>query len=181
MTDDKILAPDGTPAEAPKQLIEVDAQGDPIRQGTLMLEKESYERVIEGLRMISDSCAHLIKHEPESADVWRGYLVRFDKARLICVQYARLGLTMKEKETGEVRGDPLPWKECRQRFLDGVIQAAGGCRQLATCHRGDMWWTRMADVLDEMARKLRGHQALAKRKALAARMSLILPEHLTRQ
>jgi len=177
---EEILAPDGTPATEPEKKIEIDAHGDPVRQGTLMVEKESYERVIEGLKMISDACAHLIKHEPESADTWRGYLTRFDKARRICVQYAGLGLVMKEHETGEVRGDPIPWRDCRKRFLDGVVQAAGGCRQLATCHRGDMWWTRMGDMLDDMARKLRGHQALSKRKALNAKLSLFLPDNYSR-
>jgi len=177
---EKILAPDGTPAPEAEQKIEVDAHGDPVRQGTLMLEKESYERVIEGLRMVSDACAHLIKHEPESIKTWRAYMTRFDKARLICVKYAGLGLSMKEHETGEVRGEPRPWKECRKRFLDGVVQAAGGCRQLATCHRGDLWWTTMANTLDEMARKLRGHQALSKRKALNAKLSLLLPDNYSR-
>ena len=145
-----------------------------------MIEKESYERVIEGLKIISDACAHLIKHEPDDAEIWRAYLIRFDQARRICVQYAGLGLAMKENETAEVRGDPIPWKECRKRFLDGVVQAAGGCRQLATCHRGDLWWTHMADTLDDMARKLRGHQALAKRKALNAKLSLIMPDNFSR-
>lgn len=171
----EILDPDGAPAAEPEQRIETDANGDPVRQGTLMLEKESYERVIEGLKMISDACAHLIKHEPENGEVWRGYQTRFDQARLICVQHAKLGLTMREQETGEVRGDPIPWRQCRQRFLDGVTQAAGGCRQLATCHRGDIWWTQMAETLDGMARKLRGARDRAAQFAPGRKPGLILP------
>lgn len=172
---DPILAPDGTPAPEPEQKIELDANGDPVRQGSLMDERQSYSRVIEGLRMISDACAHLIKHEPDNAMVWRGYMVRFDKARLICVQHAGLGLTMKEKETGEVRGDPLPWKQCRQRFLEGVVQAAGGCRQLATCFRADLWWSQMATTLEGMADKLRSFRDKANKAAMAKKMGLILP------
>jgi hypothetical protein len=38
----------------------------------------------------------------------------------------------------------------------------------------------MANTLDEMARKLRGHQALSKRKALNARLSLLLPDNYSR-
>ena len=173
---DQILGPDGSPAPEPEQKIEVDANGDPVRQGTLMLEKESYERVIEGLRMVSDACAHLIKHEPENAEHWRGHLTRFDKARRICVQYAGLGLTMQENETGEARGEPMPWRKCRDRFLDGVVQAAGGCRQLATCHRGDLWWTRMAETLDALAMKLRAHRRAANR----LQPGLILPGTLSK-
>jgi hypothetical protein len=172
---DEILGPDGLPAAAPEQLIETDAHGDPVRQGTLMLEKESYERVIEGLRMVSDACAHLIRHEPLKADYWRGFMTRMDQARRICVQHAGLGLVMKENETPELRGEPLPWRKCRQRFLDGVTQAAGGCRQLATCHRGDLWWTNMANSLDEMARKLNALRRQAVKTAVRQAPALILP------
>lgn len=160
------------PLPPPEQFIETDTNGDPIRQGSLMNERQSYERVIEGLKIASDACAHLIAHEPINAIQWREYLTRFDKARLICVQHAGLGLSMKEKETGEVRGDPLPWRKCRARFLEGIEQAAGGCRQLATCHRGDLWWTQMAETLEQMARKI---QAARQQAVKAARRSLILP------
>jgi hypothetical protein len=180
MTDEAILGPDGLPAAPPEQLIETDANGDPIRQGTLMIERESYERVIEGLRMISDACAHLIRHEPLQAEHWRGFLTRFDKARLICVQHAGLGLTMCEKETQDVRGEPLPWKKCRQRFLEGVEQAAGGCRQLATCHRGDLWWSTVAGTLEDMARKLHAMRRAAVRKAVQQAPALILPPGYSR-
>ena len=170
-----ILGPDGLPAAAPEKFIETDANGDPVRQGTLMIERESYERVIEGLRMISDSCAHLIRHEPLQAEQWRKYMTRFDQARRICVQVAGLGLAMKEKETADIRGEPLPWKLCRKRFLEGVEQAAGGCRQLATCHRGDLWWSQMASTLDDMARKLHALRRAAVKKAVRQAPALILP------
>jgi hypothetical protein len=180
MTDEIILDPDGKPAAPPEQLIETDANGDPIRQGSLMTEHMSYERVIEGLKMVSDACAHLIRHEPLKAEYWRGFMTRMDQSRRICVQYAGLGLAMKEKETAELRGEPLPWKLCRQRFLDGVAQAAGGCRQLATCHRGDLWWTRMADTLDDMARKLNAARRMAVKQAVRQAPALILPPGYTR-
>jgi hypothetical protein len=177
MTDPKITAPDGSPAEPPKHTV-LDANGDPVRQGSLMNERQSYERVIEGLKITSDACAHLIQHEPENAEHWRGHMTRMDKARRICVQYAGLGLAMKEKETEARRGKVMPWRKCRDRFLEGIVQAAGGCRQLATCHRADLWWTQMAETLEEMARKLRAYQKLAHRKAM--RQALILPEHFTK-
>jgi len=165
-----ILDPNGNPAPEPERKIELDANGDPIRQGSLMIERQSYERVIDGLRITAEACAHLMKHEPENAIQWRGYMVRFDKARKICVQHAGLGLVMKEKETSEVRGEPLPWRQCRDRFLEGVVQASGGARQLATCFRGDLWWSQMAESLEAMARKLRSFKNKAQGKP-----SLILP------
>lgn len=177
---DEILGPDGLPAAAPEQLIETDANGDLIRHGTLMLERESYERVIEGLKMISDACAHLIRHEPLKADYWRNFMTRMDQARRICVQYAGLGLVLKENETAELRGEPLPWRRCRQRFLEGVEQAAGGCRQLATCHRGDLWWSQMGATLDDLARKLHTMRRAAVKKAVTQAPALILPPGYTR-
>lgn len=176
----EILGPDGLPAAAPEQLIETDANGDPVRQGTLMGERESYERVIEGLKMVSDACAHLIRHEPLRCEYWRGFMTRMDQARRICVQYAGLGLVLRETETQELRGDPLPWRKCRQRFLDGVTQAAGGCRQLATCHRGDLWWSQMADTLDDLARKLNAMRRAAVKQAVCQAPALILPPGYTR-
>lgn len=173
------------PEQEPQQRIDLDANGDPVRQGSLMNERQSYERVIEGLKMISDACAHLIKHEPGNAGQWRGYLTRFDQARRICVQHAGLALTMKEKQTDDVRGDPMAWRKARERFLEGVEQAAGGCRQLATCHRGDLWWSQMAETLDSMARKLRNYRAMAQKQRLTRQIDavvgnnkLILPSSL---
>lgn len=181
MTDDVILGPDGKPAAPPERLIETDSNGDPIRQGSLMDERQSMERVIEGLKMITDACAHLIRHEPLQAEQWRAFMTRFDQARRICVQQAGLGLVLKEKATEEVRGDPLPWKQCRKRFLDGVVQAAGGCHQLATCHRGDLWWSTMALTLDDMARKLNKMRRAAVQKAVRpVPRELILPAGFTR-
>jgi len=181
MSDDIILGPDGKPAPEPEQRIALDANGDPVRQGSLMDERQSYERVIDGLKMITDACAHLIRHEPLQAAQWRAFMVRFDKARRICVQHAGLGLAMKERQTEDVRGDPLPWKRCRQRFLEGVVQAAGGCRQLATCHRGDLWWSTMAMTLDDMARKLNQARRAAVHNAVrGVPRELILPEGFTR-
>jgi hypothetical protein len=171
---------DDIPAAAPEQLIETDANGDPIRQGSLMSERMSYERVIEGLKMTSDACAHLIRHEPLKADYWRGFMTKMDQARRICVQYAGLSLVLKEHETPELRGEPLPWKKCRQRFLEGVEQAAGGCRQIATCHRGDLWWSTMASTLDDLARKLHAMRRAAVKKAVQQAPALILPPGYTR-
>jgi hypothetical protein len=179
MTDELHPTIDGKPLDGEDKVrpegIEVDANGDPVRQGTLMLERESYERVIEGLKMVSDACAHLIRHEPLQAEHWRKFMVRFDQARRIAVQHAGLGLVLKENETQEVRGEPLPWRQCRQRFLDGVTQAAGGCRQLATCHRGDLWFSTMAGTLEDMARKLNAMRRIAARKAVREAPALILP------
>lgn len=157
MTDELAPTIDGKPldAEDPNKGIQVDSNGDPVRQGTLMLEKESYERIIEGLKISSDAAAHLVKQEPEAAPQWRLMARNLDAARKICVQHAGIGLTMKEKDTSAVRGEAMAWKMARDRFREGLIQAAGGCRQLATCFRADFWWSGMATNLENIERKVR--------------------------
>lgn len=171
------LAPaiDGKPSTEvdPNKGIQLDAHGDPIRQGTLMIEKESYERVIEGLKIAADASRHLVKSESANAGQWRGLAVRLDQARKICVQHAGLGLVMKEKETADVRGDPMNWRWARDRFRYGITQATGGCKQMATCHRSDFWWSKMATSLEDLKLKLRPKtaQQLTNRN----RPKLILP------
>ena len=137
----------------PNRGIELDRHGDPVRQGTLLTEKESYERVIEGLKMASDAAVHLAKAEPVYFDKWRGVASKLDQARRICVQHAGLGLTMKEKVTSDVTGDPMPWRRARDRFRDGLVQASGGLRQLATCFRGELKWSKMAQSLEDLESK----------------------------
>ena len=156
MTDGPILL-DGKPVpEKPKaEGIQVDANGDPILQGTKMQERDSLDRVIEGLKIASDAAAHLVKSEPGNTVQWRGLAKKLDQARRICVQYAGVGLVLKEKETQEVRGEPMNWRWARDRFRYGIEQASGGCKQMATCHRGDLWWSRMGNELEMIEIKLR--------------------------
>ena len=154
----------------PNRGIELDRHGDPVRQGSLMDERQSYERVIEGLKMASDAAVHLVKLEPIYADKWRAIASKLDQARRICVQHAGLGLTMKEKQTADVTGDPMPWRRARDRFKDGLVQASGGLRQLATCFRGELKWSRMAQSLEDLEGKFRRVRA---REPVAPR--LILP------
>ena len=174
MTDGPILL-DGKPIpEKPKaEGIQVDANGDPVLQGTRMIEKESYERVIDGLRIAAEAAAHLVKSEPGNSTQWRGLSKKLDQARRICVQQAGLGLLIKEKQTSEVTGDPTSWRAARDRFRYGITQAAGGCKQMAVSFRMDMWWSRMGNELEMIELKLRpkSPQQLAARN----RPKLIMP------
>ena len=167
MTDSPPLAP-------PTQFIETDAHGDPIRQGTLMNERQSYERVIEGLKIASDAAAHLVKSEPANNVQWRALSIKLDQARRICVQHAKLGDVQREKQTQEVRGDPMNWRWGRDRFRYGLGQASGGCLQLATCHRGDFWWSQMSRQLEGILDKLKP-KSMQQIHQQAARRKLILP------
>ena len=150
LSDKPLTLPDGSPVpeKAAPQGIELDRHGDPVRQGSAMDERQSMERVIEGLKIASDAAAHLVITDGQNLLLWRGLSKKLDQARRACVQQAGLGLAMKEKQTAQVRGEPMGWRKGRERFREGLLQAAGGMRQIAVCHRGDFWWSKMATEIE---------------------------------
>ena len=175
MSDEQqLINPDKPIVDDPAKGIERGADGDPVRQGSLMIERQSYERVIEGLNIASDAAMHMLKQDPENGRQWRFLAGNLDKVRRACVQQAGLGLTMREKETAEVRGDPMRWKLARQRFREGLIQAAGGMRQLATCFRGDLWWSTCATEIEKLELNIRTPKRTPMLPGLG-RSGLILP------
>lgn len=169
MTDDTKPPVPGTP-EA-NDLVVRGTDGDPLPVGTRMIERESYERVIEGLKMTADACMHLAKQEPKDAATWKALGAMFDGLRRKAWALAKLESTLQQ-ETREMRGEPYGWREARDRFLQGLQQAVGGMRQLATCWRGDFMWSVMAQELD---RREKGFRDLLYGREAAAPSPLILP------
>jgi len=135
----------------------LDANGDPVRQGSLMVERQSYERVIDGLKIAAGAYMHLAARGATRADVdnCRGLALRLDQCRRICMQHAGIEDPGRASPSAEVRGEALSYKEARGRLLDGLTQAAGGARQLATCFRGDLLWSRVASDLERLERSIR--------------------------
>lgn len=166
--------PDRDPAVDPNA-ISLGADGDPLAHptGTRMIEKESYERVIEGLKMSADACMHLAKQEPRDGDKWKSIGQLMDTLRLEAAKLAGLDIAMRQLETQGARGNPYAWKHARKRFLDGLKQATGGMRQLATCFRGDFRWSMMAQQLEMREKKFRA--LLLGKEPAPARSGLILP------
>lgn len=158
------------------------ADGDPLPHpsGTRMIEKESYERVIEGLKMSSDACMHLAKQEQRDGQTWKDIGQLLDRMRLEACKLAGLDLTMKQTFTEGARGNPYAWKRARQRFLDGLKQASGGMRQLATCFRGDFRWSLLAQELERREATFRA-LLIGRAHAAPAPRGLILPAHYVRQ
>jgi hypothetical protein len=139
--------------------------GDPLPdpRGTLMIEKESYERVIEGLKMAAEACMHLACHTKKNHVAWKTTGEIFDRMRLTACDLAGIELTMRQRRTTEVRGDPYQWRKARDRFLEGLEQTIGGMRQLASCFRADYRWALMAQHLErrkaEYRARLYDHEA----------------------
>jgi hypothetical protein len=165
--------------EAPKaeenNLVVRGTDGDPLPHptGTRMIEKESYERVIEGLKMSADACMHLAKQEPQSGQIWKDVGLLLDRMRLEACKLAGLVPAGSQSETAGARGNPYAWKRARQRFLDGLRQATGGMRQLATCFRGDFRWSMMAQQLERREAVFRA--LLVGRPVNPSEAKLILP------
>lgn len=176
--------------------------GDPISTGTRMIERESYERVVEGLKIASDAALHLARNEDHSAHVWSiaGVQAKQDAAkrdaetwRSIC---ALLDTVRKEAVTlakidqpGALNPTPplsgsasMTWRQARDRFVDGIAQATGGMRQLATCFRGDLHWSLMAGELERrqaMFEAVLYGRTIRPRPRIAPR-PLILPGNMAR-
>jgi len=178
MSDDApipILNEDGTP-DTSNDLVNLGQDGDPLAldKAVKMRERESYERIVEGLKIAADAAAHLKRSESEHAGMWDAQRRNLDQARRAAVQYAGIDDPVRQSETADPRGSAhMGWKEARERFREGLKQASGGMRQLATCFRGDVFWSLLAQQLEALEQKvMRRSNALATRKAVP----LLLPD-----
>jgi len=150
---------DGTPipgTPAANDLVKVGRDGDPLPddRSVAMTERESYERVIEGLKIAADAAAHLWKRTQGAEKLnWMAVASYLDQVRRAATQQAGLEDTIKLSPTERMRGEPMLWAEARNRFRYGCTQAAGGMRQMATCHRANIAFSKGAHELEEMARK----------------------------
>lgn len=167
----------------PNNLVVRGSDGDPLPHpnAVRMVEIESYERVIEGLKASADACMHLAKNEPRDCETWKAVGLLLDKVRLEATKLSG-GLTLRQNQTApEVRGEPLGWRHARRRFLDGLKQATGGMRQLAVCFRSDVRWAMMASELERRQRAFEDLLRPEHRLFGRGPRRLILPAHYTRQ
>lgn len=138
------------PLPAGKVLL--DANGDPVGEGVKMLERESYERLIEGLKIMADSAAHLTRTEPEHSNEWALSMGVCDALRKMAMAHARID-TSGFKET-ELPSLPMAWANARTRFRDGCNQAHGGARQMAVCFRMDVSFSALARQIEQHGMKM---------------------------
>lgn len=160
----------------PASPIAVDAQGDPARQGSLMNEAQSYERVVDGLMIMAEAAAHMAQRDVNTREKLLKVAATLDVVRVTAVLRARIADKMRQRETNMTPNPPMAWTVARKRFRDGARQAAGGFRQLATCHRGEILWTTMAIEVERLA-----HNVIRPAIARPDPPRLILPDHVTRQ
>jgi hypothetical protein len=144
---------DGSPDDdAQNNLIVRDEHGDPLPdpKAVVMRERDSYERVVEGLAIAADRAKHCGRGEPRRFAMWNALADKLDKVRKVAVEMA--GLSDKPVlQSGEVRGEAIDWLTAKRQFSDGLKQAAGGARQIAIVHRGDAMWLKIARQIDQLA------------------------------
>ena len=154
------------------------ADGDPLPddKSVKMLERESYERVIEGLKMAAEGASRCARMEKEHVEYWQGFVRRLDMARKICIKEAGIGDVIKFNETpSSWGGEAGNWTDTRMQFREGIKQASGGARQMATCHRGNLFWSTMASKLEMIVESINRATALTVRRA-QAQNSLWVPD-----
>jgi len=120
------------------------------KRGTLMMERESYERVIEGLKMASDGAQHLAQSRQDTG--WARRAQSFDNVRKALAKLGGMGtegvdaMPSQEKFNAAHMGVHAAY----DRVYRGLDMAAKGARQVAACHRGDLRWSRVANTLDAL-------------------------------
>lgn len=113
--------------------------------GTAMTERESFERIVEGLKSAADGARHLaFLFEDDRID----YLAEnFDRMRKLCVETAGAYSPAAVEPTQIVRQSNILSTVALDRLLSGLRQAEGAAFQMATGHRGDAAWSKFAEAM----------------------------------
>lgn len=121
-------------------------------RGTVMLEKESYERIIEGMKVASDGARHMARYaNPEH---WNKYADFLDQVRRAMVQLA--GFDRPEDARVSLQlfgGEGISRTEAMSRIRTGLDGAAAGARQIAQAQRMDLRWQLRANHIDNLRHK----------------------------
>lgn len=134
-------------------------------RGSVMFEYESYERVVEGLKLASDGMRNMARFR--DADLWNALAEFHDSLRKAIVQLAGLDRGADAKETiTQWGGGGISRTEAMTRITKGLKDAAAGANQIAQVQRKDPRWLRYANQFDSMRDK-------AQRLALAGSPLLV--------
>ena len=138
--------------------------GDFEAHGIRMLEKDSCEITVEGLREAAEGAAHLVVLRDDKA--WSMVVEILDKVRYAVVIDGGLGAVLRQNPTKPVEGalaGHAAW--AYENVFNGLLKAERGARQIATCHRGDLKWSQHAQLLEGLREKC---SHLARRRMWAA-------------
>lgn len=130
------------------------------KRGTVMAELESWERVIDGLKMASDGARHMARYG--KSDECNRFAAYLDQLRRAVIRDG--GFDRPSDATASVvqfGGEGIPLPEACRRVVEGLKMAAAGADQIAQCQRLDMRWVlyaqkfrTLADVESKLARQI---------------------------
>ena len=121
------------------------------KRGTLMVEFESYERIIEGLKKAADGARNMARWK--HPDLWNGLAEFLDKLRRCVARDGGYNRAQDSKDTVQVFGGDMTWTDANSRILTGLKDAAAGARQIAQAQRMDLSWLRYANQFEKMRDK----------------------------
>lgn len=122
------------------------------KRGSLMTEFESYERVVEGLKLASDGARHMARHRPP--DPWNKLAMFLDSLRKAIMQESGFNRLQDAKTSHEAwSGAPLSVTQAHSRLMDGLKGAAAGAKQISLCQRMDLKWTLYAERFELMKKQ----------------------------
>ena len=125
-------------------------------RGSIMREFESYERIVEGLKLASDGARNMVQfaRDQDKKDAWNKSASFFDQIRRAIVQdsgYNRLVDTQDSKQV--FGGEGMTWSTANSRILTGLKDAEAGASQIALGQRLDLRWTRYSNLLRSLRDK----------------------------
>ena len=123
------------------------AVSEPIEQGdhrgSVMRELESWERIVDGMKMAADGARHVARHR--SPDMWNKLALFLDTLRKAVITDGGFDRPEDAKETSaQWGGEGLSFTLAHRRLMDGLKMAAAGAEQIAQCQRMDLRWMRYA-------------------------------------
>jgi hypothetical protein len=138
--------PDLDPEFTPVENIERDHRGSIMREG------ESYERVVEGLKLASDGARNMARfREP---DLWNPLAQYFDVLRRAIVQLAGLDRGTDARESQAAwGGSDVTVTEAMTRVTKGLKDAVAGANQIAQTQRMDVRWLMYANRFEKLRDK----------------------------
>lgn len=149
MTNEKPDNPDLDPEFTPTEAVEQD------HRGTMMVEFESYERIVEGLKKSADGARHMARWR--SPDLWNALAGFLDQLRRAVVREAGYNRLSDAKDSlQQFGGEGLSWSEANSRLLTGLRDAEAGSSQIAMAQRMDLRWARYANQFRAMRDKAHG-------------------------
>ena len=118
-------------------------------RGSVMLEYESYERVVEGLKLAADGMRNMARFS--DADLWNAIAEFVDSVRKAIVRLAGLGPGADTRETvTQWGGSGISRTEALSRITRGLKDSAAGANQVALVQRKDGRWLRYANQIERM-------------------------------